>query len=808
MILKFLITLIFSLAPFVLLSQNVPPTISISETQTFCPGVGNPIVSTINIDDPDAGDTSLEEISIQISEGYQIGFDLLSYNGSNPNITAVWSQNQGSLTLQGPATFSEFENAVLNVVFSTTQEEFDSDRSISINLGNANYLPSTGHYYFYVEGVGITWTEAKAAAEAQTYFGLQGYLATITSIEEAQLTGEQSTGTGWIGGSDQQQEGTWIWETGPEQGDVFWVGLANGNAPNGAFAFWNTNEPNQAGDEDYAHITDPSIGNPGSWNDLSNEGDPSGPYQPQGYIVEFGGLPGEPEVSLSASLTMIMPQNNIDDVEACQGDTFTVSVDSNADTLEWFATESSTEVLNTGQNYTTQVSTTTTFWVQPIYNDCQNLIDRIPVTVSVNSNPIANPITITECTNNQNLFTADFNLNTYVDLITDGSGTENQIVNFYVDENLTEQITEEVYTNTENFQTIYAEVINPDTQCQNTAPLTLEVVFEDLGSTDISACDTDNDDGITLFDLSEADEFFILQAQGTQNNSAVFYYETLEDALAQQNPLPTNYENTNPDNQQIFARVNNLNGCLGLGTLNLLINNPPVSASEETIYYCTDTFPDLITIDAGVEDTSTEEFNYLWSTEETTPSIQINEIGTYTVTISNQFGCSTERIIIVEASEQPIINDVMIEDFSSNNSISISASNSTNSQLEYSLDGENYQDSNVFSNLSEFEYTVYVRDKNGCGIDLKRVYLLDYPQFFTPNGDGINDTWQIINSEQEIFSKIYIFNRYGKMVADIKPFGPGWDGTFNGKAMPSNDYWFKLEREDGRVFTGHFTLKR
>ncbi|NBC57330.1 MAG: T9SS type B sorting domain-containing protein [Bacteroidetes bacterium] len=101
-----------------------------------------------------------------------------------------------------------------------------------------------------------------------------------------------------------------------------------------------------------------------------------------------------------------------------------------------------------------------------------------------------------------------------------------------------------------------------------------------------------------------------------------------------------------------------------------------------------------------------------------------------------------------------------------------------------------------------------MRDKNGCGEALRRVFLLDYPQFFTPNGDGFNDKWQIINSRQEIFTKIYIFDRYGKLIADINPTGSGWDGTMNGKPMPSNDYWFRVEREDGRVHTGHFTLKR
>ena len=76
--------------------------------------------------------------------------------------------------------------------------------------------------------------------------------------------------------------------TGPEAGQIFWNGDYTGSTPN--FAFWNTNEPNNLNDEDYAHVTAPGIGITGSWNDLQITGDPSGDYEPKGYIVEYGGM--------------------------------------------------------------------------------------------------------------------------------------------------------------------------------------------------------------------------------------------------------------------------------------------------------------------------------------------------------------------------------------------------------------------------------------------------------------------------------------------------------------------------------------
>ena len=146
--------------------------------------------------------------------------------------------------------------AVYDIVFFSPNPN-PIDKYFSFTIGNANYLPSTGHYYIYCESVGITWIQAKSAAENSSYYGLQGYLATILSAEENQIAAEQIGGAGWIGASDQIVE-EWNWVTGPEAGTNFWNGDFTGNAVNGMYSNWNNNpeEPNQAGDEDYAHITD------------------------------------------------------------------------------------------------------------------------------------------------------------------------------------------------------------------------------------------------------------------------------------------------------------------------------------------------------------------------------------------------------------------------------------------------------------------------------------------------------------------------------------------------------------------------
>ncbi len=284
---------------------NQPPVVAGSGNQIYCPSGSVPIAESINITDPD--DTTTTAVYIQISSGYVNGEDLLSLTGTHPSITATWDATQGEITLQGPATYTEFENAILATEFSSSASSPSGTRQFSITVGEANYLPSTQHYYEFVSDPGISWTDAQIAASNRTYFGLQGYLVTLTSQQEADFSGSQASGFGWIGATDAAVEGEWRWVTGPEAGTQFWQGLANGTEL--TFANWNGGEPNNVGGggEDYAHIAAASVirgGAPiGAWNDLPNNGG-GGAYASQGYVVEYGGMSGDPVLNLTATTTI------------------------------------------------------------------------------------------------------------------------------------------------------------------------------------------------------------------------------------------------------------------------------------------------------------------------------------------------------------------------------------------------------------------------------------------------------------------------------------------------------------------------
>jgi gliding motility-associated-like protein len=130
----------------------------------------------------------------------------------------------------------------------------------------------------------------------------------------------------------------------------------------------------------------------------------------------------------------------------------------------------------------------------------------------------------------------------------------------------------------------------------------------------------------------------------------------------------------------------------------------------------------------------------------------------------------------------------------------------------YALDNFDYQTSNIFVNVLPGLHTVSVLDLEGCTeFDPITITSIGYPYFFTPNQDGFNDTWNVIGLEDQESAKVFIFDRYGKLLKQISTQGKGWDGTYNNNQMPSSDYWFTLEyNENGnqKKFGSHFSLKR
>lgn len=357
---------------------NIAPILTATGNQVYCPGTSMNIVTDFTIVDPD--DTGIDAIYIQISSGYVFGQDLIAVTGSHPTISSNWNASTGKLTLAGiigQPTYTDLISAIKDIQYTNSSSNPSGTRTFSITVGQANYLPSNGHYYQYIPNLGITWTNAKAAAQLSTYYGLQGYLATITAADEAQLAGTQASGAGWIGGSDEQTEGTWKWMTGPEAGNIM------------VFTFWNTGEPNNQGDEDYAHVTAPGVGITGSWNDLSNTGNTSGDYQPKGYILEYGGMPGDPSLQISTSSSITIPTiSTISAASSCGSASVTLQATASIGSVNWYSDATGGTLLHSGPSYTTPtLSSTVAYYVDAFPIGCATAI-RVPVVATINEIPV------------------------------------------------------------------------------------------------------------------------------------------------------------------------------------------------------------------------------------------------------------------------------------------------------------------------------------------------------------------------------------------------------------------------------------
>lgn len=320
------------------------------------------------------------------------------------------------------------------------------------------------------------------------------------------------------------------------------------------------------------------------------------------------------------------------------------------------------------------------------------------------------------------------------------------------------------------------------------------VINQDL----FTECDADaNQDGKTVFNLDNIKNLLF-------TNLPAGYIVSFFEIPTSTTALPTNYTNTIPNNETIYARIMNVQGCYSDYPVNLVVNTFDTILVDETIGLCEDS---ILTLDAGSGFSS-----YEWNTipPQFTQQITVNSGGIYEVTLTNALNCSKTKTFTIEASGIATIEDIIINDFQENNSAIIQVAASSLGDYEFSLDGINYQDSNVFSNLNAGEYTVYIQDKKGCGIVFETFYILDYPKYFTPNNDGYNDTWYIKNLEKRNLenSIITVFDRYGKLLKQISGSSEGWNGTFNGNLLPASDYWFEIKLTNGKSVKGHFTLKR
>lgn len=287
----------------------------------------------------------------------------------------------------------------------------------------------------------------------------------------------------------------------------------------------------------------------------------------------------------------------------------------------------------------------------------------------------------------------------------------------------------------------------------------------------------------------------------------ILFFPSQEDRLAGTNTISGNFE-TEGSHQTIYVTfIDKETQCFDHVQFAINVNAVPDPIFEQDTYILCINSSDAIPI--SVE---TSPGYYVWSTGEEGRNLNrifIDSPGTYSVTVANEHQCSYTATVEVFPSDVARILDLEIIDFNdSNNSVTVHVEGP--GDYEFALNTpSDYQVETTFTGLKNGYHTIYVRDRNGCGTVSKEFLVLDYPRFFTPNNDGVNDYWQIKGINEFPKSKIYIFDRYGKYLRQISTFSKGWDGTNEkGKPLPSSDYWFVIDIENRPNYRGHFTLKR
>ncbi len=267
------------------------------------------------------------------------------------------------------------------------------------------------------------------------------------------------------------------------------------------------------------------------------------------------------------------------------------------------------------------------------------------------------------------------------------------------------------------------------------------------------------------------------------------------------------------ESQTIFLQEIDINGCQNEVEFFVeIINIEEIEIEPGTVCIGPISFSSYV-IDTGL---FSGDYSFEWSLNGTVipgateSSYEATQPGSYTVTYTDTFSmCEGSSDITIRGISDPENIDLQLSNGSFADSNDIIATVTGEGEYEYSLDGGPFQDSNVFTNVSLGLHQVTAADRNGCGFIAAEIFVIGFPNFFTPNNDGINDLWNVQGDESVPDMQIYIFDRYGRLLTQLNPNSAGWDGTYKGVPLPANDYWFKAELSDGsEVYHNHFTLKR
>ncbi|MDI1256399.1 MAG: choice-of-anchor L domain-containing protein [Flavobacterium sp.] len=387
------------------------------------------------------------------------------------------------------------------------------------------------------------------------------------------------------------------------------------------------------------------------------------------------------------------------------------------------------------------------------------------------------------------------------------------------------------YSNTPGIYTLYVYGTNPAGTCTDESTFTVTINDNPTATmpslTQTTVCDSDGvNDNTTLIDYDALTATIL----GTQSPAtyAVTYYPTFPQAINQTGAYVTdNGTNLDYADSQIFAVVTNIATPLCFTPIQIDFTVVPKPESDPLSgVICVDGPTGQITPETIVSGFSSSIYNFTWTNSDgivvsTAPNFTPVEAGIYTLIVSAYVngitGCDSDPILVtVTQSLIPRAEDISFETtgwFTNFQTLTVIYNGDT-SNLLYSLDGQEPQTGNVFTGLDSGPHEITVIDINGCGDAMLPIpiQMVNSPAFFTPNGDGINDTWKIPVVSDLPGVRLFIYDRYGKLLKQLQ-VSQDWDGKFNGSELPADDYWFTVNYVDPltglpKEYKSHFSLIR
>lgn len=368
-------------------------------------------------------------------------------------------------------------------------------------------------------------------------------------------------------------------------------------------------------------------------------------------------------------------------------------------------------------------------------------------------------------------------------------------------------------------QEIFVRVTNKN-GCFEITSFILEAKFTVLGDiNDTIVCDnSDNDNGNQLGSyLTKSKEQEIKTQLNLSNTINLRFFKSLPDLLSSSNEFT---ENISSNSGEIWVKAEETNECGGIGKFNFIVNSVPVLNLKNSYSICYNpTFHSPIILNADLSNDRFEWINIDGQIISTEPSFQLTNTGNFSLKVyktENNIECSNQKDFNVRNPEEPIFKTINVNTDDVNNNI-VEVIINGNSNYEFSLDNINFEGnatSHTFSNVKPGLRTIYIRDVYNCEKPiLTKASVLGFRKYFTPNGDGNRDYWNVNGLDANFYKSvnIVIFNRFGKIIGKITDFNTqGWDGRYKGKLMQSNNYWFVAEIVDIDnnyiKKSGHFSL--